>query len=527
MITLKDISKKVGVRVLFDNVNISFTEGHRYALTGPNGCGKSTLLKILMKQEEPTSGHVSMPKRVGYLRQDIEAFRGCRIIDTVIMGNDRLWKAMEEREELYSKEMTDEIGMRLGDLEEIVAEEDGYTAESDAEILLEGMGIDPDFFEKPMHTIPLDRQFRVLLCQALFGAPEALLLDEPTNHLDLDAINWLEGFLKEYSGTLIVVSHDRHFLNSITTHVADIDYETIILYPGNYDEMVVAKSAVRERAAQDIKSREKKISQLQEFIAKFSAGTRASQVQSRKRELDKLQPQELAKSNIQRPYIRFVPTDKSPGQIIFKVKGICKTFEHEVIRKFSIEIMKGDKIAVIGPNGIGKTTLLRMLSGHLEPDLGTITPGHEVHTGYFPQNHADLVDKTSSQSIFDYLRAQPVDVHDQEIRSVLGKMLFSGDDAFKEISVLSGGETARLIMAELMLLQYNTLVMDEPNGHLDLEAVSALGWALNEFKGTVICAAHDRDLINAFATKIIAIEKDAITVFSGTLEEYLSTKQPA
>ena len=366
MVTLDKISKKIGTRVLFDDVSATFNPGNRYGLTGPNGAGKSTLLKIMMGVEDPTSGSVSLPKKVGFLRQNIEEFKDARVLDAVIMGNERLWKTMVERDMLYEQEMTDEIGMKLGDLEEIVAEEEGYTAESDAEILLMGMEIPAEFHEKKMWELPSDLQFRVLLCQALFGAPEALLLDEPTNHLDLGSIGWLEEFLHNYTGTLIVVSHDRHFLNSVTTHIADIDYDTIIIYPGNYDAMLVAKTAASERAEQDAKSKEKKIAQLKEFVAKFGAGTRASQVQSRIREIKRLQPQELKKSNIQRPYIRFTPPEKPSGKVVLKVEGISKAFDgNQVIKNFSIEVMRGDKIAVIGTNGIGKTTLLRMLAGKL------------------------------------------------------------------------------------------------------------------------------------------------------------------
>lgn len=526
MVTLDNISKKIGTRVLFDDVSATFNPGNRYGLTGPNGAGKSTLLKIMMGVEEPTSGSISLPKKVGFLRQNIEEFKDARVLDVVIMGNERLWSAMVERDLLYDQEMTDEIGMKLGDLEEIVADEDGYTAETNAEVLLVGMGIGPEFHEKTMHELPSDLQFRALLCQALFGDPEALLLDEPTNHLDLESIGWLEEFLHNYTGTLIVVSHDRHFLNSVTTHIADIDYDTIIIYPGNYDEMVVAKTAVRTRAEQDAKSKEKKIAQLKEFVSKFGAGTRASQVQSRVREIKRLQPQELKQSNIQRPYIRFTPPEKQSGKVVLKVEGISKAFDdNQVIKDFSIEIMRGDKVAVIGTNGIGKTTLLRMLTGKLEPDSGTVEQGHQVDIGYFPQNHEDFIDKSEKIQGFDWLKRYKANAYDQEIRGVMGKMLFGGDDAFKEISKLSGGETARLIFAALLLNNHNTLIFDEPNNHLDLEAVSALGWGLSEFQGTAIVAAHDRDLINDFATKIISLEKDGIHVFDGTLEAFLSAKK--
>jgi len=512
-------------RRLFENVTFTFNTHCRYGLTGPNGSGKSTLLKIIMGLEPQTTGTVTLPKKVGFLKQRIEDFKDCTVLDTVIMGNARLWKAMAEREELYEEEMTDAIGMRLGEIEEIIAEEDGYTADVEAEALLIGMNIGKELHSKKMHEIPTDRQFRALLCQALFGKPEALLLDEPTNHLDLDSISWLEGFLHNYTGTLVVVSHDRHFLNSICTHIADIDYETIITYPGNYDMMLVTKTAVRERLEADNKAKEKKISQLKDFVAKFGAGTRASQVQSRVREINRLQPQELKKSNIQRPYVRFPVPEKQSGQVAFKVENITKRYDEVVFQNFSCEILRGDKIAVIGNNGRGKTTFLKMLVGLLPPDSGKITVGHAVDIGYFPQNHGEVLNKHTKETAFDWLKSKKEVIFDQEVRGVLGKMLFGGDDAFKELPGLSGGEAARLILGGLMLIGPNTLVFDEPNNHLDLEAVSALAWGLEDFKGTTIVASHDRELINGFATKIIAFEADGIYVHQGPLEEYLERKK--
>ncbi len=526
MITVRKVTKKVGPRVLFEDVEVTFDSNRRYGLTGPNGAGKSTLLKIIMGVEEPTSGSVSRPRKVGFLKQNIEQFRDCKVIDVVIMGNQRLSDVLAERERLYEEEMTDAIGIRLGELEEIIGDEDGYSAESDAEILLNGMGIPSEMHYEKMHTIPTDRQFRVLLCQALFGNPEALVLDEPTNHLDLESIGWLESFLHDYQGTLVVVSHDRHFLNAITTHIADIDYETVIIYPGNYDQMLVAKTAVRERTELENKTKEKKVSQLREFVARFSAGTRASQVQSRMREIERLEPQELRKSNIQRPYIRFYPPEKPSGELVFKISDLCKNYgDNPVIRHLTTDIARGDKIGVIGNNGKGKTTLLKMLANLLPQDLGGIEMGHHVQLGYFPQNHSEVIDKKSQMTAFDWLKLRKEGVYDQDIRSILGKMLFSGDDAFKPISHLSGGETARLILGGMMLCNYNVLILDEPNNHLDLEAVSALSWALQDFKGTAIIASHDRDLINNATNRLFVFEEDRLRIFDGNLDEYFATKK--
>jgi ATPase subunit of ABC transporter with duplicated ATPase domains len=525
MITLDDITMTVGGRTLFENISCGLSPQNRYGLTGPNGAGKSTLLKIIMGLIQPVKGKITKPARTGMLRQNIHDFLLSTALNVVIQGNARLWNALQERDKLYEMEMTDEVGYKLGEVESIIAEEDGYSAESNAEELLLGIGVPQSYHNKLMKEIPQDMQFRALLCQALFGEPNALLLDEPTNHLDLESIGWLEQFLQQYRGTLVVVSHDRHFLNAVTTHIADIDYETLIIYPGNYDDMVEAKTAVRERAEADAKSKEKKISQLREFVAKFRSGTRASQVQSRMREIEKLQPQEMKKSNIQRPYIRFIPTEKQPGKVLLKLHDISKAYDgHTVINRFSLELHRGDKIGVIGNNGRGKTTLLKMLAGVLTPDHGTIEIGHNVASSYFPQNHEDVISKSSQMTLFDWLKLKKPNIYDQEIRSVLGKMLFGGEDSFKKISALSGGETARLILGGIMLVDHNLIILDEPNNHLDLEAVSALGWALDEYKGSAIVATHDRDLLDRFAKKIISFTDHGIEFFDGPYEEYMNVK---
>lgn len=525
MITLAKISKSFGSRILFENVSVTFNAGNRYGLTGPNGAGKSTLLKIIMGMEEATAGSVTLPDRVGILRQNIEDFHNDKVLDVVIMGNQRLWKALQERDKLYEQEMTDEVGMKLGELEGIIAEEDGYSADANAEVLLLGMGVTHEYFDQQMSAIPTDIQFRVLLCQALFGDPQALLLDEPTNHLDLESIGWLETFLHNYKGVLIVISHDRHFLNSVTTHIADIDYDTIIIYPGNYDDMIIAKTSVRDQAERESKSKEKKIAQLREFVSRFGAGTRASQVQSRVREIQRLQPQELKQSNIQRPYIRFIPSEKQAGKIVLKVEEVSKGYDGApVIKKFSLEVTRGDKIGVIGANGRGKTTLLKLLAQAHAAEKGKVELGHQVQISYFPQNHAEVVDKQGDTNSFEWLKARKQGLYDQDVRGVLGKMLFAGDDAFKKVCMLSGGETARLILGGMTLVDHNLIILDEPNNHLDLEAVSALAWALEEYKGTVIVASHDRDLISKSANRIIAFEDKGIVVFDGGLEDYLASK---
>jgi ATPase subunit of ABC transporter with duplicated ATPase domains len=521
MLHLQQISKSFAGRTLFDDVTVGFQPGHRYGLTGPNGAGKSTLLKIITGDEEPDGGQVSRPDRVGILRQEIAPFREMRAIDVVVMGNDRLWAALTERDRLYEGEITDEVGMRLGDLEGVIAEEDGYSAEAQAEEMLTGLGIPQERCEETMGSLPTDLQFRVLLGQALFGEPQLLLLDEPTNHLDMTSITWLEGFLHEYKGVLIVVSHDRHFLNAVTTQIADIDYETVILYPGNYDDMITSKTSIRERAESDVRAREKKIDQLKEFIAKFGSGTRASSAKSRQKEIQRLQPQDLKKSNIERPYIRFQKPENPSGQIVYRAVKLSKGFDEPVIDKFSLEVQRGEKIGVIGRNGLGKTTLLKLFADKLAADDGKVVPGHQVTVAYFPQNHDEVVDKESEEPIFDWLKNRHSRHYDEEIRGVLGKLLFGGNDAFKPLKALSGGETARLLLGDMMLSNVNVLILDEPNNHLDLEAVSALAWGLDLYEGTVLLASHDRDLMGTVASKLIALDDDGATVFDGTLEEYL------
>src|SRR6266849_2074519 len=407
MVSLNNVSMRYGARILFEDVTCSFLEGRRYAITGPNGAGKSTLMKILAGDLEPAKGTVTRPKKFGVLRQEQFAFDRFRVIDTVIMGNAPLWRAIEERDALYAKphdQLTDEDGMRLGELEGIVGEEGGYTAESDAAVLLDGLGVESALHERLMGELQGGQKVRVLLSQAFFGSPPALLLDEPTNHLDLESVHWLQRYLCDHEGVLIVISHDRHFLNSVCTHTADIDYETIIMYTGGYDDMIVAKTQIRARIEAENANREKKIAQLQEFIARFSAGTRSAQATSRKKEVERLQTSELARSNIQRPYIKF-EMKRNSGRHPLEIRSVEKSYEDlKVIPRFSASVVRGEKIALMGRNGAGKTTLLKSLvrnaPGFIEDkdlqfpiDGGEVRWGHEVAVGYFAQDHGESITK--------------------------------------------------------------------------------------------------------------------------------------
>src|SRR5450755_3038259 len=401
MLSVSNVSMRYGAKILFEEVSTAFTPGKRYGLTGPNGSGKSTLMKILSGELEPQKGTVVRPRKLGVLSQDQFAFDAHSVIDTVIMGNKRLWAAMQERDLIYAKaEITDEDGMKLGELEGIVGEEDGYTAETDAAILLQGLDIPEEYHNRLMGELQGGQKVRVLLAQALFGHPEALLLDEPTNYLDLESIHWLRNFLTHYSGTLITISHDRHFLNSVTTHTADIDYQTIITYTGGYDEMVMAKTQIRSTLESQNAQREKKIAQLNEFIARFAAGTRSSQVTSRRKEVERLQTNELARSNIQRPYIRFDQVRPS-GKHVLEFKHVTKLYgDHKVLDGFTANCIRGEKICLMGRNGAGKTTLIKSLLANypgladkdFNLDSGSVFWGHEAQIGYFPQDVGALIE---------------------------------------------------------------------------------------------------------------------------------------
>ena len=536
MISVSNVTMRYGSKLLFEDVSVTFTSGRRYGLTGPNGAGKSTFMKVLTGEIDAQKGSVVRPKKIGVLKQNQYEFDAYRVIDTVIMGNQALWAALEERELIYAKpELTDEDGSRLGELEGIVGDEDGYEAESNAAVLLQGLDIPDEVHERKMSELQGGQKVRVLLAQALFGNPEALLLDEPTNYLDLDSIHWLEDFLNRYNGTVITISHDRHFLNSVCTHIADIDYETIITYTGGYDDMVLQKTQIRARIESQNEQREKKIAQLNEFIARFSAGTRSSQVNSRKKEVERLQTTELARSNIQRPYIRFDMLRPS-GRHILEFEGVSKSYtqpdgktEH-VIKNFSAAVLRGEKVILIGRNGQGKTTLLKALLANAgldesEPnfiDSGVVKWGHEAQIGYFAQDHAASIPKGTTAA--DWLHTFDPKATKEDIRGILGQMLFRGEEGTKKTEALSGGEAARLLFCKIMLQKPNILVFDEPTNHLDLESINALNVALQRYEGTLFLVTHDEDLIDEVGTRIWHFEGGPtdfhITDHKGPYEEY-------
>jgi ATPase subunit of ABC transporter with duplicated ATPase domains len=531
VISVNDLSMRFGARVLFEEVTTTFLQGRRYAITGPNGAGKTTLMKILTGEIDPTKGSVTRPKKMGVLRQDQFAFDAFRVLDTVIMGNAPLWEALQEREKFYANasEWTDEDGMRMGELEGIVGDEGGYTAEADAATLLQGLDIGEEFHERKMSELQSGQKFRVLLAQALFGNPSALLLDEPTNNLDLDSVHWLQNYLLVYPGCLIVISHDRHFLNEVCTHTADIDYQSIITYTGSYDDMVLAKTQIRSRIEAQNAQREKKIAQLNEFIQRFAAGTRSSQVTSRKKEVERLQTSDLAKSNIQRPFIRFQNLRPS-GRHPLEIKGLSKSYgDLRVIQNFSASIARGEKIGLLGRNGAGKTTMLRSLlrnaTGFVDApdrefpvDGGVVTWGHEVAVGYFSQDHKESIQP--GVTLLEWLHEFDPKSSQQELRGLLGQMLFSGEDATKRTENLSGGEAARLIFCRMMLQKPNFLMLDEPTNHLDLESINALNIALQKYDGTVLLVSHDHDLVEEVATRIWHFDHGEIEDFKGPYAEY-------
>ena len=514
MISTSKLTKRFGADVLFEDVSVLFTPGNRYGLIGANGSGKSTFVKILAGLIPSSHGEVTIGKgcTLGYLRQDHAEFDDTPILDTVYMGNSTLWDLHREREELYAKStLTDAENDRCGEVEEAFGEAGGYTMEADAAKLLNGLGFTEDVFAKPMHTLKGGFKLRVLLAQVLFANPGILLLDEPTNHLDMDSIEWLVEWLKRYEGTVIVISHDRFFLNQVCTHIADLDYHEIRMFTGNYDDFTIASLEARELREKANKKVEKQIHDLKTFISRFSASaSKAKQATSRQKLLDKIDVQEVKPSSRVSPYIRFDPKSRL-GDKVIEVSAIAKAYDVPLFSNFSCTIDKRERIAIIGKNGVGKTTLLKILAGQLAPDTGRVIHGETVQFSVFPQDPGEVLSQPDLQAM-DWLRnhVEDKDISETELRSFMGRMLFSKEDVFKPLGVLSGGEKARLILASMTQEGGNVLMLDEPTNHLDLESIEALNFALDAFENTIVFVSHDHRLIRSLATRILEVKDGKI-----------------
>lgn len=513
---------------LFENVSVKFGEGNRYGLIGANGCGKSTLMKILAGDLEPTHGNVSKDpmERLGVLKQDQFAYEEYSVVNTVIMGHPELWEIKAERDRIYAlPEMSEEDAMKVADLEMKFMEMDGYSAESKAGELLLGVGIPTEQHDGPMSEVAPGYKLRVLLAQALFGDPDILLLDEPTNNLDINTIRWLEDVLNERNSTMIIISHDRHFLNSVCTHMADLDYGELRIYPGNYDDFMFASAQAQERQAAANARNKEKIAELQAFVERFKANAaRSRQTTSRLKQIDKLKVEDIKPSSRRNPYIRFEQDKKLHRQAI-EVEELSKGFEEgPLFENFKLWVEAGEKIAVIGPNGAGKTTLLRTLVGDLEPDNGTVKWAENAEVGYFAQDHSEEFEGTTTLMEWMGKQGKPGD-DDQVIRGTLGRLLFGGNDIDKPVNVLSGGEQGRMLYGKLLLQRPNVLVMDEPTNHMDMESIESLQLALEQYDGTVLFVSHDREFVSGLATKILEIKPgQGIVEYIGNYEEYLASQ---
>ena len=523
MIQVNNVSLKFGKRTLFEDVNIKFTSGNCYGLIGANGSGKSTFLKVLSGEVETTTGEVIVSKgeRISFLRQDHYQYEDNTVLDVVMMGNEKLYSIMTEKNKMYMQtEISEEDGMRLANLEAEFMELDGWNAESDAATLLNSLGVDMEYHSMKMKDIPVKLRVKVLLAQALFGDPDILLLDEPTNSLDIEAIKWLEEFLINFNNTVIIVSHDRHFLNKVCTHIADIDYGKIKLYVGNYDFWYESSELLQKQMKESNKKKEEKIKELQEFIARFSANaSKSKQATSRKKSLEKIQLDEITPSNRKYPYIDFKP-DRFPGNDILQVKNISKTINGEkILDNVSFTVKPNDKIAVIADNENAKTILFQIIAGELETDEGEIVWGTTITNSYFPKDNSYLFE--GDISITDWLRQYSKDPDETYVRSFLGRMLFSGEEALKDVKVLSGGEKVRCVLAKMMLSGANFLIFDEPTNHLDMESITALNEGMKKFPGNMIFTSHDHQLMQTVANRIIDIKQDKVVDREVTYDEYL------
>ncbi|BBP45793.1 putative ABC transporter ATP-binding protein YbiT [Thiosulfatimonas sediminis] len=530
MLSTANITMQFGEKPLFEDISVKFGDGNRYGLIGANGCGKSTLMKILGGDLEQTSGTVSLDpnEKLGKLKQDQFAYEAFSVVDTVIMGDVDLWEVKRERDRIYGlPEMSEDDGMQVAELEVRFAEMDGYTAESRAGELLIGVGIPVEQHYGPMSEVAPGWKLRVLLAQALFADPDILLLDEPTNNLDIDTIRWLETVLNERKSTMIIISHDRHFLNSVCTHMADLDYGELRIYPGNYDEYMVAATQARDRLLSDNAKKQAQINELKTFVSRFSANaSKAKQATSRAKLIDKIELTEVKPSSRVNPFIRF-DQDKKLFRLALEVEKLSKTYHDEdgdnpVIKNFSIMLEAEERLAIIGGNGIGKTTLLKCLVGDTDLTSGVVKWSENTQIGYYAQDHA--ADFAEDMNLLDWMSQwkQPSD-DEQTIRSILGRLLFSQKELGKSVKVLSGGEQGRMLFGKLMLQKPNVLIMDEPTNHLDMESIESLNIALENYPGTVIFVSHDREFVSSIATRLLAMTDKGIEDYRGDYESYLQT----
>ncbi|WP_163935257.1 ABC-F family ATPase [Paraferrimonas sp. SM1919] len=527
MITASNITMQFGSKPLFENVSVKFGGGNRYGLIGANGCGKSTFMKILDGTLEPTAGNVSVPPntRVGKLNQDQFAYEEFSVIDTVIMGHKELWAVKEERDRIYSlPEMSEEDGMKVADLETEFAEMDGYSADSKAGELLLSVGIPTEQHYGPMSEIAPGWKLRVLLAQALFSDPDVLLLDEPTNNLDINTIRWLEGVINDRKSTMVIISHDRHFLNSVCTHMADIDYGELKVYPGNYDDFMSASTQAREKLQAENAAKKAQIAELQNFVSRFSANaSKARQATSRQKLIEKIKVEDMKPSSRVSPYIRFTQ-EKKLHRLALEVENFSHGFDGESLfaaSNFMIEA--GDRVAIIGENGVGKTTILKCLMGELTPNSGMIKWSENATLGYYAQDHAHEFEQ--DMNLFDWMsqwRQEGDD--DQAVRAILGRLLFNHDAIKKSVKVCSGGEQGRLLFGKLMMHKTNVLIMDEPTNHLDMESIESINLALENFEGTIIFVSHDREFVSSIAKRVIEVKDNKLNDFHGTYAELLASQ---
>jgi ATPase subunit of ABC transporter with duplicated ATPase domains len=528
VISTANITMQFGAKPLFENISVKFGDGNRYGLIGANGCGKSTFMKILDGSLEPSGGNVSITpnERLGKLSQDQFAFEEFTVIDTVMMGNKELWDIKEERDGIYANlEATEDDYMRAAELEGEFAELDGYTAESRAGELLLGAGIPTEQHQGMMSEVAPGWKLRVLLAQALFSNPDILLLDEPTNNLDINTIRWLESILNDMKCTIVIISHDRHFLNSICTHMADIDYGDIKIYPGNYDDFMIASTQARERLQSENAKKKAQIAELQQFVSRFSANaSKAKQATSRAKQMDKIKLDHIKPSSRQNPYIRF-NQEKKLHRLALEIEGLAHSYDGEapLFKNTNLLVEAGEKIAIIGANGAGKTTFLKCLVNDVTPTSGMIKWAENADIGYYAQDHEYEFD--SGENLFDWMERWKTENHDdQAVRGTLGRLLFNQDDIKKSVKVCSGGEKGRLLFGKLMMNDHNVLLMDEPTNHMDMESIESLNMALEMYEGTLLFVSHDREFVSSLATRIIEIRDNEIVDFHGTYDEYLKSQ---